>query len=106
MIYRFSDFLGFLRTQPDVELVDPVPACPKHASPVCAQQTGSCPDGNERRCPQKCCFYCGTSLNVVSVTFLLTRGGQEGYVLSTDMAVSKLERKGVLDLSGLTPVSA
>lgn len=103
MIYLFSDIRRLL-DEKKVDYESAIPNCPKNADPVCAQIAGNCPNGNSRRCPQKCYFYYDSNLYVISATFLLTSGGHDGYVLDTDVAIRRLIRKGIIDLSSLSPV--
>lgn len=103
MIYRFSDVHGLL-VKCGAIFDSAIPDCPKHADPVCAEIAGKCQNGNSRSCLQRCLFYFGSTLYIIPVTFLLAPGGHDGYVLDTDVAIRRLIRKGIIDLSSLSPV--
>lgn len=87
-----------------VEFCTPIPACPRHASVMCAKDAGKCEVGNNRECTQWLTLFIGRSPFTVLVKFVYTPDSRTGFFSSTDTAIRRMIIKGVLtagDLEGM-----
>lgn len=106
MLCSFEKLLSALHGNADVELIDPIPQCPKHADIVCASQAGKCPVGNKKNCGQELSFYYqGAHLYNLTVTFTAFPNTRVGYIRDTDLQICRMLKKNIIQKSDLEELS-